>query len=147
MPYFDSAYLAKFYLNEPESDSVRQTAAELGDIAASIIARAEVVSVFHRKLREGVLPPEAFAALLAQFEADCTAGLWRWLPMTDEILLRVNSAYRGLPATVFLRAADAMHLATAAEAGIAEIWSNDRTLVAAAPHFGLRARTVPVAAP
>ncbi len=47
-----------------------------------------------------------------------------------------------LPRTVFLRAADALHLACAEEAGLHEIYSSDRHLIAAAPHFGLRAVTL-----
>ena len=42
------------------------------------------------------------------------------------------------PATTFLRAADALRLATAAENGFTEIHSNDKHLIAAAPLFGLR---------
>ena len=47
-----------------------------------------------------------------------------------------------LPADVFVRAADALHLACAGEAGLHEVYSSDRHLVAAAPHFGLRPVTL-----
>lgn len=46
------------------------------------------------------------------------------------------------PATVFLPAADALHLTRAAEAGLREVHGSDRHLVAAAPHCGLRAVTL-----
>ena len=32
MSYFDSAYIVKFYLNEPESDAVRRMAESLGHV-------------------------------------------------------------------------------------------------------------------
>ena len=60
------------------------------------------------------------------------------MPLTDAILDRVEAVFATAPATTYLRAADALHLATAAEHGFAEIYSNDRHLLAAAPLFGLR---------
>lgn len=47
-----------------------------------------------------------------------------------------------LPANVFLRAADALHLACALKAGLREIYGSDHHLVGAAPHFGLRPVTL-----
>jgi len=64
------------------------------------------------------------------------------LPVTSALIEAQVHRMATLPATVLLRAADALHLACAAEAGLREVYSSDRHLVAAAPHFGLRAVTL-----
>jgi predicted nucleic acid-binding protein len=40
-----------------------------------------------------------------------------------------------------MRGGDAVHLATALEIGEREVWTGDRHMLAAAPHFGLIGRT------
>ena len=67
---------------------------------------------------------------------------WILIPVTETLLYQVEARIAKLPKNVFLRAGDALHLTTASEAGFTEIWSNDRHLLAAAPHFGLAGRSV-----
>jgi predicted nucleic acid-binding protein len=45
-------------------------------------------------------------------------------------------------ADLTLRTADAVHLATAQEAGERHVWTNDRHMLAAAPYFGLEGRSI-----
>ena len=139
MTYFDSCYLAKLYLREPDSPAVRARAAERGDLASCAIAWGEVLATFHRHLRKGRLAARDFRLLALQLEADVRSGLWTVLPVTSGLVEAQARRMARLPDSVFLRAADALHLTCAVEAGAKEIYSNDRRLVAAAPHFGLRA--------
>ena len=137
MIYFDSAYVAKFYLNEPGQAAVRSCAIDAGEVAICALALAEVNAVFHRKLREGFLTPDEVAIFHTEFDRDVQQGHWKLLPLTTDLLEQVASAYRTLPATVFLRSADALHLICAREHGFTEIHTNDRHVLIAAPHFGL----------
>ncbi|MCU0794239.1 MAG: type II toxin-antitoxin system VapC family toxin [Opitutaceae bacterium] len=136
--YFDTAYLLKLYHPELGSGAVRALAATVDVITCSLHGRAELVAAAHRKVREGTALPAHVDALIEQIAADRAAGALHWLPIGDIHLDRVTAAYRRAAPSVYLRAADALHLASAAEAGFVEIYSNDRHLLAAAPLFGLR---------
>ncbi|HSH39972.1 MAG TPA: type II toxin-antitoxin system VapC family toxin [Chthoniobacterales bacterium] len=142
MIYFDAAYIAKFYLDEPDSDAVRSLAEANGEVACCLHGRIEVLIAFHRKLREGAFTAKIFAAVVHQFEVDCESAVWSWLPISTKLITTVSERIRQLNRGVFLRSADALHLASASEQGFHEIYSNDRHLLAAATHFGLRGLTV-----
>lgn len=142
MIYFDSCYLAKLYLMETDSPRVRAHAAASSEIACCAIGWGEVVATLHRHFREKRLTGREFKLFAAQVKADIEAGLWTALPVTTALLEAQAERMARLPASVFLRAADALHLACAAEAGLKEIFSNDQRLCAAATHFGLKPRTL-----
>jgi len=136
--YYDTTYLFKALCAETGSADVVAHAHTVRHLVCSLHGRAEFASICHRKIREGSGTTADLATLLAQLEADTRVGAIVWLPVTKAVIARVEAAYRSTPATVFLRAADALHLASAAENGCAEIYSNDRQLLATAPVFGLR---------
>ena len=142
MIYFDSCYLAKLYLMEADSARVRTRAETSDGVACCATGRGEVVATFHRHFREQRLTQREFRQLAAQVEVDLDAGLWTALPVTSSLIEAQAHQMAVLPREVFLRAADALHLACVAEAGLHEIYSSDRRLVAAAPYFGLRAVTL-----
>ncbi len=77
-------------------------------------------------------------AMLAQVDKETRSRALAWLPITTEMVARTESASRNAPASTYLRASDALHLACAAEHGFKEIYSNDQHLLSAAPLFGLR---------
>lgn len=140
--YLDSAYLAKFYVNEPDSAAVRRSIREAGVRVSSMWAIAEMTCIFHRHVREGAISATQAETLLQQFLEHAEAGVWKLVPVTEGVLKRCSAIVRGLPAGVFLRAGDAVHLTTARELNEPAIWTNDRHLLAAAPYFGLDGRKV-----
>jgi len=92
----------------------------------------------HRHFREGKINFKALEQANGQFEYDQKEGMLEWLPLTTSVIESVHLAYLQLPATTFLRTGDAIHLATASEAGFKEIYSHDKHLLAAAPLFKLK---------
>jgi predicted nucleic acid-binding protein len=139
--YLDSAYVAKFYLNEPDSWRVRAVIESADILVTSALAVAEVSCTFHRKLRERMIAESHYHELLAAFGEHAEAGIWSLAPITDRLLSRIATAMAALPSTVYLRSGDAVHLVTAMDLAETEIWSNDKNLLAAAPYFGLTGRS------
>jgi predicted nucleic acid-binding protein len=122
--YFDTSYLVRLYFRDLGWEAVRELAAT-DHLVCAIHGRAEMI-----------------AALLDQAAADDAEEAIRWVPLSPPTLTKVAAVYSALPASTFLRAADALHLATAAEQGLTTIFSNDHHLLAAATHFGLSGRNV-----
>lgn len=139
--YFDSAYIAKVYLNENDSTRVRAQLRGAEAVVSSLWAFCEVACVFHRQLREGWLTVEQHRELSLAFSEHVNAGVWTLIPVTERILQRAVALVSALPPGVFVRAGDAVHLTTAQDLGEREIWTNDRHMLAAASHFGLTGRS------
>jgi predicted nucleic acid-binding protein len=137
MIFLDTTYLVRLYLDEPGSPAVRALA-QTQPIAASWHAQAELLCTFHRAFRETRLDLEGYQAQRSQFFSDQGASAFNWLPISTSTLARLDHMLADAPATSFLRAADALHLACAAEHGFKEVYSNDRHFLAAAPLFGLK---------
>jgi predicted nucleic acid-binding protein len=140
--YFDTAYLGKCYWNEPGGRQVRELARRADRLYSSAICIAEMACLAHRKLREGGIAPADALIRRDLFLDDVNSGVITVIPVTDRLLRRVEAAARTLPPSCYLRTFDALHLVTAAESGFAEVWTNDRHMLAAASHFGLAGRSV-----
>jgi predicted nucleic acid-binding protein len=140
--YVDTAYIAKYYLNEPESRAVRKLIEGPGAVYSSTWALVEVHCVFHRRMRERFISMDMTRELGRTFLGHVREGWWNLIPAGEPLLQRAAALVIAAPSSVFLRTADAVHLTTAMELGEGEIWTNDRHMLAAAPHFGLIGRSV-----
>lgn len=138
LPYFDTSYLVRLYLRDDGFERVRELAGSGTAIASAWHAQAEIVAAFHRAFRDGRLQQGPYLSVLEQFTNDSRDGFYHWLPLTESIQQRLEQFFWNAANTHFLRAADALHLACAAEHGFTEVHSNDRHFLAAAPLFGLR---------
>jgi predicted nucleic acid-binding protein len=138
MLYFDTTYLYRVYSTEPGHEAVKKLLTNTERLASAWHGRAEFASIVLRKRREGSDSLELLASLESQFQDDIKSGLIKFLPLTESIMLRLEEILRAAPSTTNIRAADALHLACAAEYGFTEVYSNDRHFLAAAPLFGLR---------
>jgi predicted nucleic acid-binding protein len=135
--YFDAAYIAKCYLNEPGAERVRELARAADGLASCEIARVEFASILKRHVREGHLKRREARATREEFEQDERDGVWQWFGVTSALLERARQALSGLPGSVFVRSIDALHLACAEDHGFRQIYTSDRHMLLAARHFRL----------
>jgi predicted nucleic acid-binding protein len=140
--YLDTSYIAKFYLNEPESALVRELIQAADNLRSSMWAVPEFHAVLHRHVREASLSAGAAKELALRFARHEKDGLWTFIPVNEALLRRTSAVIVSAPAEVFIRTADAIHLSTAREIGGEDVWTNDRHMLAAASYFGLRGRSV-----
>lgn len=142
MIYFDTAYLAKCYLNESGSDEVRRLAGEHEQIACCAFGKVELAAALHRNLRERKIAASQYQVILQQLEADEAGRLWKWLPLREELIAKTSAILAKLDAAIYLRAADALHLVCAAENGFTEIYTSDRHLLAATGTANIEVKNV-----
>lgn len=148
MIYLDTCYIAKCYLNEPGTTDVLKWVRGKDGLSSAHHARLEFWSVIHRHRREGRLKDQAADRVLQLFRRDEQDGIWSWFPLTAQVVRLACDKLEGLSLRIPLRSSDALHLACALEQGFTEIYSNDRCLLAAAPHFGLHPRNIiPIPSP
>ena len=142
MVYWDTSYIAKIYLREPGTEAVLEAFASKGGFVCGEHGRLELMATFKRHQREGTLTAPQLKMIWGKHEQDVAGELVRYLPLSSLLIRQACATLATLPPSLFLRAADALHLACAADAGLKAIYSHDRHLLAAAPFFKLKGADV-----
>lgn len=137
MIYTDTSLILKCYLQEPGTDDVLRWAEGRRGLACSVHGCIEFHSTILRHVREKRLTTVQARKVLVQLDADEHEGLWRWLPVTDGIVRRTYQVLGRFPAGLRVRAADALHLATAAEHECETVYTHDAHMLEAAQFFSL----------
>ena len=138
MIFCDTSTAAKLYVPEVQTAAVRRTLEVEDAVCVSELFRVELTAVFHRRLREGRWSPADFRAAVRQFSRDDIAGFWTWLPLDRTIVEGAAHTFTTLPANVFLRSSDCLHLVTALHHKFAEVHTHDAHQIAAAAALGLK---------
>lgn len=137
MIFCDTSALAKYYVPENASTALISRLDSENAVIASELARVELMSVFHRRLRERKWTREQFQAAASQFNRDEAARCWTWTPVTSFIIGAASQLYLSLPENIFLRASDCLHLVTALHRGFTEVCTFDRHQQEALQTLGL----------
>ena len=137
MLFCDTSTLAKYYVPEAESAAVRSRLDADEQIVLSELARAELMAVFHRRLRERIWTRDEFQTTVRQFAKDDIGGYWSWVALNGLIVEQSVKIYTTLPESIFLRTADCLHLVTALYHGFTEIHTHDAHQTKAASALGL----------
>lgn len=78
--------MAKYYVSEAESDAVRERLDGEDQVLLSDLARAELMGVFHRRVRERRWKRDQFLTVVRQFSTDELSGFWTWIPIDGTIV-------------------------------------------------------------
>lgn len=105
--YCDTSALIKRYVEEEGTDTVDSLWSASLDIATSMVAFAETVAAFSRKLREGVLTEKEFAETLRMFKTDFDSFI------LISVTTALNATIERLVNRYPLRGFDAIHLSSA----------------------------------
>ena len=134
--YLDASALAKLYVSEARSDELEAALLGRRDLIVSDLALSELASAIARRAREGEMTGIDATRLYRRALHDLERGeFWR-TELTERIHREAERLLMGLGRRVALRAADALHLALAADQGARVLMTFDRQMRAAAGALG-----------
>jgi uncharacterized protein len=134
--YLDTSALAKLYVQETDSDALDSALVGRQDLLISELVLTELTSVLTRRIREGALAPATGRRIYQQVFRDVRAGEYRLLDLTPATHREAERLLLAIGRHAPIRAADSLHLATAALAEARCLVTYDRQMHAAASTLG-----------
>jgi len=134
---FDSSAMAKRHIEEAGSERVMAYLAEADEVVVSVLVVPEIASALNRRRREGALSDAQYEVHMHDLREDLPS--MHIMELAEAV---VQAAIRCLERAP-LRAADAIHVATALEAAADRFVSADRRQCEAARAMGLTVEEVP----
>ena len=134
--YFDTSALAKWYLQEENSNEVEKYIQEPGPVVISDLTVVEMRNLLARHRKEGNLDPNTEIKVFATFEEDIRQKFLICHPLSDGVArgaVNLLSVLSDLP----LRMVDALHLTIAKEIQTDIFATADSIMATAAKAMGL----------
>lgn len=131
--YLDASALVKLFVQEAESDSLNEALLGARGVILSDLALTEMASALGRRAREGILT--RLQASRLHREALKLTTSCRHVELTPPVHRRAEKLLLSAPMPI--RALDALHIATALEAGATTMVSFDQNLREVAAWQGL----------
>jgi predicted nucleic acid-binding protein len=129
--YVDTSALAKWYIDEVDSDAFEAFIQHNPGAAISRLTVVEMRCLLARRRRNREITAKVEQSALKLFESDVRAGFLEVLAMTDTHFAEASDILDHVP-HVPLRTLDALHLAVAAASGARLIATADRVMGEAA---------------
>ena len=139
--FMDSSALAKRYIEEPGWPRVHELLLRADELLISVIAYPEVVAALCRRRREGTLTDDQYQIAKRRAASDFNDAMV--VGIDADVMRRTILCLEQAP----LRAADAVHVASALEADADLVVSADRRQCSAARALGLEVEEVALAGP
>lgn len=140
MSFWDTSALAKYYTPEPDRAGYIALAKSLAPIHVGRLADYELQTTLRRKESEGVIAAGAADAYPEQFRDDIVKGVMKLHEESGEVREKfagvLDDCFSPIP-PVFVRTADALHIATAQQAGEKDFVTADIRQKKAAEACGL----------
>lgn len=135
--FYDSSALVKRYVEETGSDRVDAILAQATSLGIAVLCAPEVMSALCRRRRENTLSPQQFLTAKRQLFQDIAYA--EIVNLSDPVVANAVRIMERWP----LRAADALHLAAAAEWPADVFVSADKRQTAVAREYGMRVELIP----
>jgi len=136
MVYLDTSALAKWYLNEANSDVFADWIGQQDDVHISSLTATEMRCLLARRKREGDISTELEQQIFSAFTEDMEHGYLSLHSLNHEHAVAAIRLIDQLPQHA-LRTLDAMHLAIARSIGAGTIATADHTMAEAAKSIAM----------
>jgi len=135
--YLDTSALAKWYLNEPNSDTFEAFVRALPGAAISRLTTLEFRCLLTRRRRVGDITSAIERRVFSSFENDIRAGFLDVHPLEDHHVVAAAEVVNRLSRHA-LRSLDALHLAIAMELKAGTLATADRIMADTAAALGFK---------